>query len=44
LGFVAALQDNYQEAGLFWHKALGVMDDVPSSTSTMGFGGNMGTE
>ena len=44
LGFVAALQEDYHEAGLYWKRAQGVIDGMLGSTSTIGFGGSKGVE
>jgi predicted ATPase/DNA-binding CsgD family transcriptional regulator len=40
LGFMAALQEDYQGAGLYWRKALGVANGMLGSPSTIGFGGS----
>lgn len=38
LGFVAALEENYPEAGQYWHKALAVSDRMLGGRSFIGFG------
>jgi predicted ATPase/DNA-binding CsgD family transcriptional regulator len=38
LGFVATLEENYSEAGLYWHKALDVAEHILGGTSFLGFG------
>lgn len=38
LGFVATLEENYLEAGLYWHKALDVAEHILGGTSFLGFG------
>jgi predicted ATPase/DNA-binding CsgD family transcriptional regulator len=40
LGYVATLQENYAEAGKYWHKALSIGEDVIGSPVIIGFGGN----
>jgi len=40
LGYVAALQEKYGEAAMYWHKALGIGEDVIGSPVFIGFGGN----
>jgi tetratricopeptide (TPR) repeat protein len=39
LGFVASLEGNYAEAGMYWHKALGVADQILGGNTFFGFGG-----
>lgn len=38
LGYVAALEENYGEAGVFWHRALAVSDRMLGGRSFIGFG------
>ena len=38
LGFVATLEENYLEAGLYWRKALDVAEHILGGTSFLGFG------
>ena len=43
LGYVAALQENYPEAGKYWREALTIGEEVIGTPIVIGFGGN-GTE
>jgi predicted ATPase/DNA-binding CsgD family transcriptional regulator len=40
MGFVASLEGNYSEAGLWWRKAIGIADGALGSASVIGFGGS----
>lgn len=40
-GYIEALQDNYQRAGVFWKKALSIGDRVVGSKTMIGFGASI---
>ena len=40
LGFVAALENNYGAAGIYWQKALGVGERMLGARGIIGFGRN----